>query len=65
MPNKYNNGDQYTDDPKSMERFQDKAQNSRDVAQLSAEEIAAVLAETYFGGKVVGKENERDRKSVV
>ncbi len=60
MPNKYNNGDQYTDDPKSMERFQDKAQNSRDVAQLSAEEIAAVLAETYFGGKVVGKENESE-----
>lgn len=71
MSSKYNHGDRYIDEPESGEPYQDTAQggarnaggqNGRTVEQLSAEEIAAVLAETYFGGRVAEKE-ERDENN--
>lgn len=69
MSSKNNRGDRYIDEPKSGEPYQEMAQddtwnarsqNGRAVEQLSAEEIATVLAETYFGGKVVGKEEQNE-----
>lgn len=73
MSSKYNNEDRYIDGTRSGDRCQDTAQdagsrNSGEMAQFSAEEIAAVLAKSYLGGRVVsGKESEnkgnRDSRS--
>lgn len=54
MSGKYNNGDQYIGEPESME--------NRETGQLSAEEIAAVLAESYFGGRVVSGTEAADKE---
>lgn len=77
MSSKYNNGDRYINESGSGDIHQDAGQNggqntgginSGETVQLSADEIAAVLAEMYLGGRIVsGKENEekdsRDRRS--
>lgn len=69
MSSKYSHGDRYIDEPGSGDPYQETArsntqkvrsQNGKAVEQLSAEEIAAVLAETYFGGRVVGKEDQNE-----
>lgn len=46
---KYNNGGSYIEDAQAAGN-----EKAREASQLSAEEIAAVLAESYFGGRVVG-----------
>lgn len=73
MSSKYNNEDRYIGGTRSRDSSQDTAQdagsrNSGETAQFSAEEIAAVLAKSYLGGRVVsGKESEnkgnRDSRS--
>ena len=64
MSSKYNNGDRYIGGSGDRDIRQDAAQNgspnagddySEETVQLSADEIAAILAETYFSGRVVSK----------
>ena len=65
MSSRYSNGGRYTGGSGSGTARQDGVQDAgtprgREAGQLSAEEIAAILAQSYSGRVVTGMEDERE-----